>query len=85
MSFFEKIMKISRYVPQTTNCSESGNEKLNQLIFTLSKSRKLYTIARSLRTFMITDYQRKKRLIIKLIKKLDDRRSRIFNGYAQKF
>ena len=64
MSFYEKIMKSSRYIPQTTNSSESGNGRLNQFIFSLSRSRKINTIARSLRTFMITDYRRKELMYI---------------------
>ena len=64
MSFYEKIMKSSRYIPQTTNSSESGNGRLNQFIFSLSRSRKINTIARSLRTFMIKDYRRKELVYI---------------------
>lgn len=58
MSFFERILKSKKYVHQTTNASESLNGHLNRFIFSLSKSRKLTTISRHLRTFYISDFRR---------------------------
>ena len=58
MSFFKRILESTHYEPQTSNSAESQNGRLNQYIFSLSRSRKLNTIVRSLRCFLITDYRR---------------------------
>jgi hypothetical protein len=58
MSFYERITKATNYTHQTTNWSESTNGHLNRFIFSLSKSRKLHTIVRHLRTFFINEYRR---------------------------
>lgn len=57
LTFYEKILNARGFVHMTTNYSESHNSSINLFIKSLSRSKKVTSIVRNIRTYAICEYR----------------------------